>query len=188
MGVHQELLKDFAEGNIQAMEQLIEMYKADVYNLCHRLTFDTHQADELFQDTWLHAVRRARSYQDKSFQNWLYTICINRYRDLCRREKRRGGFLADSFSTAEAKEYAMSLIASGDNVEETAQTRYTRARLLTYIESLSNKLKLPIKLYYYNGLNYAQIAGVLKIPEGTVKSRLAAAKEHLREMMERDNG
>ncbi len=186
MGEQQDIFKDFAKGNVEAMEQLIDQYKFDVYNLCHRLSFDTHLADELFQDTWLQAVKRARHYEDKSFQNWLYTICINRYRDLCRREKRRGGFLADSFATVEAKEYAMSLIVSEDNVEESVQDHFLRARLLTHIESLSDKLKLPIKLFYYHDMNYAQIAAILRIPEGTVKSRLSAAKLQLREMLERE--
>lgn len=186
MGAQDELIRSFTEGNSEAMEQLIELYKHDVYNLCHRLTFDTHSADELFQDTWLHAVRSAQHYRETSFKNWLYTICLNRYRDIRRREKRRGGLLTDSFATSEAKEYAMSLIASNDNVEETAEGRYTRALLLARIEGLSDKLKLPVKLFYFSNLNYAEIASILRIPEGTVKSRLNAAKEQLRNMMERE--
>jgi RNA polymerase sigma-70 factor (ECF subfamily) len=186
MGAHEELIHSFREGKTEAMEELIELYKHDVYNLCYRLTFDTHAADELFQDTWLHAVKSAGHYREKSFQNWLYTICLNCYRDIRRREKRRGGFLTESFATDEAKEYAMSLIASDDNVEETAEERYTRALLLSHIEHLSEKLKLPVKLYYFSNQNYAQIASILRIPEGTVKSRLNAAKVQLRTMMERE--
>lgn len=184
MRAEQELLKAFVKGDMLAMEQIVDMYKDDVYNLCFRLTYSRHDADELFQDTWLNVIRGASRFNDRSFRNWVYTICINKYRDRYRKEKRRKSMVADNFRDGKTKEHAMSLLVSDDNVEKTIEEKFVSSMLMSKIEMLDEKYRMPIKLFYFENLKYSDISEICSIPEGTVKSRISTAKDRLRKMME----
>jgi len=184
MRATRELLEAFAKGETEAMELIVDMYKDDVYNLCRRLSFTRMEADELFQETWLNAIRNAEKYKDKSFKNWLYTICINRYRDRCRKEAGRKRHIKDNYRSAGDKEYAFSMLRSPENIENKLETEFVNRLLIRKVESLDERFRIPIKLFYFEELSYADIAEVCRIPEGTVKSRISSAKEKLRKMME----
>lgn len=184
MRAQQKLLEAFVKGDIFAMEQIVDMYKDDVYNLCFRLTYSRHDADELFQDTWLNAIRYAGRYRDKSFKNWLYTICINKYRDRCKKEIRHRKMTADNFKSGKSKEYAMSLLTSDENIEKTIEEKFVSSLLVNKIELLDEKYRTPIKLFYFENLKYMDIAEICSVPEGTVKSRINTAKSRLKKMME----
>ncbi|HPQ47159.1 MAG TPA: sigma-70 family RNA polymerase sigma factor [Clostridia bacterium] len=179
-----ELLEAYKKGDIEAMEQIVDMYKDDVYNLCCRLSFNRTDADELFQETWLNVLRYSDKYNDRSFRNWLYTICINRYRDRCRKEAGRTKHLSDNYRSSVEKDHAFSLLKSDEDIEEKVETKYVNRLLVRKIDSLDDKFRIPVKLFYFEDMCYADIAEVCHIPEGTVKSRINAAKEKLRKMME----
>ena len=184
MRAKQELLEAFVEGDIFAMEQIVDMYKDDIYNLCFRLTCSRYDADELFQDTWLNVIRNAPKYRDKSFKNWLYTICLNKYRDRYKKEKRIKKMTADSFKNNKSKDYAMSMLVSDENIEKSIEEKFVSSLLINKIEMLDEKYRIPIKLFYYEDLKYADIAQICSIPEGTVKSRISTAKDRLKRLME----
>jgi len=186
MRADQELLKAFVKGDILAMEQIVDMYKDDVYNLCFRLTYSRHDADELFQDTWLNVIRGASGFEDKSFKNWVYTVCINKYKDIHKKEKRRKSIIADNFRDSNSKERAMSLLVSDDNTEKSVEEKFVSSMLMSKIELLDDKYKIPIKLFYFENLKYSDIAEICAVPEGTVKSRISTAKDRLKKMMERE--
>jgi len=186
MRAEQELLKAFVKGDILAMEQIVDMYKDDVYNLCFRLTYSRHDADELFQDTWLNVIRGASGYKDTSFKNWVYTICINKYKDIYKKENRRKSIIADNFRDRSSKEHAMSMLVSNENTEKSVEEKFVSSMLMNKIEQLDDKYKLPIKLFYFENLKYADISEICCIPEGTVKSRIRTAKDRLKKMMERE--
>jgi len=184
MRAERELLEAFVKGDMHAMEQVVDTYKDDVYNLCFRLTYSRHDADELFQDTWLNVIKGAAGFADGSFKNWVYTICLNRYRDRCRRESRRRSIVADNYRNAETKEHAMSLLVSDANTEKTVEEKFVSSMLMSKIEMLDEKFKTPIKLFYFENLRYSDISQICSIPEGTVKSRINTAKSKLKKMME----
>lgn len=186
MRAERELLEAFVKGDILAMEQIVDTYKDDVYNLCFRLTYSRHEADELFQDTWLNVIKGASGFTDKSFKNWIYTICINKHRDRCRKEKRRKSIVADNYRDSNSKEHAMSLLVSNDNTEKSVEEKFVSGMLMSKIEQLDDKFKVPVKLFYFENLKYSDIAEICTIPEGTVKSRISTAKDRLKKMMERE--
>ncbi len=184
MRAEQELLEAFVKGDIFAMEQMVDTYKDDVYNLCFRLTYSRYDADELFQDTWLNVIKGASGFTDKSFKNWIYTICINKYKDIYKKEKRRKSIVSDNYRDKDSKEHAMSLLVSDDNTEKTVEEKFVSSMLMSKIELLDDKFKVPIKLFYFEDLKYADIAVICSVPEGTVKSRISTAKNRLKKMME----
>lgn len=180
------IFERFIEGDCEAMSQLVEMFQHDLYNLCFRLTFNRHDADDLFQETWLKAIRNAGNYEHQAFKAWLFRICLNQYRDQYRHNSRRRRIIKDDFESTSAKDYILTSVDDPDQIEEQYEKKYVQALLVTNINRLPERHKLPIVLFYYQQMNYADIAATLQIPEGTVKSRINTAKKKLRSVLERE--
>lgn len=179
MQTEQQLLRSFSDGDEAAIEILIVQYEDRLYNLCFKLATNRHEADDLYQQTWLKVLQNEKTYAHKSFQNWLYTICLNTYRDHYRKNTRRGRFIADN-----AEDAMMENAASHDSAESEAMDSITQALLMIKVNQLPDKFRLPVLLHYFEGLDYNESAKVLNLPVGTVKSRLSAAKKKLRSEME----
>ena len=152
MRAERELLEAFVKGDMHAMEQVVDTYKDDVYNLCFRLTYSRHDADELFQDTWLNVMKGAVGFADGSFKNWVYTICLNRYRDRCRRESRRRSIVADNYRDSKSKEHAMSLLVSDENIDKSVEEKFVSSMLMSKIEMLDVKFLSAINFFYFEYL------------------------------------
>ena len=176
----QQLLQSFSEGDEAAIEILVARYEDRLYNLCFKLTARRHEADDLYQQTWLKVLQKERTYAHKSFQNWLYTICLNTYRDTYRQNTRRSQLIADNVDD-------MTENAAGSGSAETeVMDSITQAMLMAKINLLPDKFRLPILLYYFDELDYNESARVLGLPVGTLKSRLNTAKKKLRLEMENE--
>jgi len=175
----QQLLHSFSEGDATAADVLIHRYEDKLYNLCFRLTSNRQDAEDLFQQTWLKVLQKPKAFVPKSFQNWLYTICLNAYRDNYRKSLRRSHLTADIPDEALAE-----IVSPTDSAEVEAMNGIVQAMLMNQIGQLPDKLRLPILLCYFEDLDYREIAQVLKVPTGTVKSRLNTAKKRLRAEME----
>jgi len=168
-------------------EALIRACEDRLYGLCRKLVRSRSDADDLYQQTWLKALQKADKFRTGSFYNWLCTICINLFRDQYRKTKRWEKITNDKLD-AELKDYAISAASDGTSAESEALDNFTRDLLRREIERLPEKHRLPIVLYYYQGFGYEECAQTLKIPVGTVKSRLNAAKKKLQAEMEKSQG
>ena len=179
-----DVIEQFAKGDIEAMSILIGAYKDELYNLCFRLTFNRHDAEDLFQKTWIKAANNASKYENKAFRAWLFRICVNQYKDDCRKIVVRKKYLKDDFETISAKDYVIMEARSEDNVEEQYEKKHIQALIISKIDRLSEKHKIPVVLFYYQQMRYSEIAKILNVPEGTVKSRINAAKKKLKSVLE----
>ncbi len=183
-----QLLQSFCDGDFSDTDDLVRQYEDKLYNLCIKLTRNRADADDLYQQTWLAAVRKARTFRGPSLLSWLYTICLNAHRDNWRKSQRRAGVLGAMVS-AQEREYMLEIATDGVSAEGVALQRYEDMWLGTTIAALPDKHRIPVLLHYFEGLGYEQTAMVLGIPVGTVKSRLSYAKKKLRkEMDNRHNG
>lgn len=181
----EQKLKDFlCTGDYSSVESFIRMHENSLYGLCRYLTGNHHDADDLYQQTWLKAIQKAQTYKHKSFRNWLYTICINTYRDQRRKANRREK-VTDNSMDAEAKEYAIASASDGVSAESIVIRNFDKQRLLDLVNALPDKHRLPIVLHYFENMDYSECARVLGIPVGTIKSRLNAAKKKLYGEMEK---
>lgn len=174
-----QLLKAFSSGDDTAIAILISQYEDRLYNLCFKLSGNRQDADDLYQQTWLKVLQRSAMFVPRSFQNWLYTICLNTYRDEFRKNMRRSRVMVPDADEAVIETAAPMASAETEAIESMTQTE-----LLREVECLPDKLRLPIVLHYFSELDYAQSARVLGLPVGTVKSRLNTAKNRLRIKME----
>lgn len=155
------------------MDRYIEEYGKRLYGLCMHLTKNRHDADDLYQETWLKAIRSFKNYDSgRDFGSWIGGICVNAYKDIYRRKKISPFF--DFFRSNDEKDL---IIESSPFINE------DYSDLTEAVNGLEEKLRVTVILYYYNGFNQQQTADMLKIPLGTVKSRLNAARKKLKEAM-----
>lgn len=154
-------------------EKYISDYSADLTRLCISLCGNVSDADDLFQDTWYKAIKNYAKYDfDMPFDKWLYSICVNTYKDSLRLFYNKRKMI---FKTEEDKTEFLNSIPDScpDNYDDYLQ-------LHTAVNALPKKQKIVIVLYYFKDYSLNEISGILKIPVGTVKSRLNLAKSTLK--------
>ena len=158
------------------MDQYIRKYGKRLYGLCMTLCADKHEADDLYQDTWVKVLKRFDTYDpSRDFEPWLTRLCVNTYRDRLRRLS-RSPFL--NFSSNETKD-AFLLTATAPEKEDYSD-------LYAAIDQLPDKLRLTIILFYFQDMDIEKTALTLGIPTGTVKSRLHKARIQLKEVLGRE--
>ena len=158
------------------MDQYIRKYGKRLYGLCMTLCADKHEADDLYQDTWVKVLKRFDTYDpSRDFEPWLTRLCVNTYRDRLR-QLSRSPFL--NFSSNETKE-AFLLTATAPEKEDYSD-------LYAAIDQLPEKLRLTIILFYFEDMDIEKTAQTLGIPTGTVKSRLHKARIQLKEVLGRE--
>lgn len=180
-----QLLQSFCEGDYSSSESLIRQYEDNLYSLCCKLTMKYADADDLYQQTWLRAIQKSHTFSHRSFKNWLYTICINVFRDNYRKYKRRER-ITNTGLDGDAKDYALTIATDNISAETTAMNNLTKDELIAKINTLPDKHRIPIILYYFEDLDYKESAQALGVPIGTIKSRLNYAKKRLRQEMEKE--
>lgn len=157
------------------IHSMIDEYKNDLYRLCLSLTRNKFEADDLFQLTWLKVIEKIKRLNEKNIKSLLFTTCVNTYKDIIRKKKIEDKYYEQS------KEY---IAVTELPIDKIVESKYVNDVLLEVIEKLNEKFKIPLKLFYINELKYSEIAKVLKIPQGTVKSRISTAKKRLRNLLE----
>ena len=151
------------------IETYIEKYGRRLYGLCRSLIGD--DADDLYQETWLRAYMKLDTYKsDLPFEAWITGICVNAYKDEMRRRRRR--YANEIDADADEKQRMLENLGEADD--------HSHYELREAVGKLPPKLRETVILYYYNGHDEKTTAKILKIPVGTVKSRLNAAKTKLK--------
>ncbi|MGN0583042.1 MAG: RNA polymerase sigma factor [Oscillospiraceae bacterium] len=150
----------------ELIDQYIEEYSPNLSGLCCSLCSNYADADDLFQETWLKVIKNFGKYDSsKDFEKWLVSICINTYKNMVRSRKR-----LIQFDTSEQLDIFLSSIPDSDAENEEYK------ELIEIIGELPEKYKIILALRYFNDYSEKETAKILKIPAGTVKSRLNKAK------------
>lgn len=172
-------------GQIESSDVLVERYKKPLYSFCCKLAGNRGEAADLFQDTWVKAIGNIRRYKPGNrFINWLFTICINLYRDRYRKFSRRLKLVKPYLSNEHMEREIAGVESKNAGPHERAVKMEQETALRHALAKLKDRLRIPLILYYYREFNLDEISGMLKIPKGTVKSRLAAGRGHLKKIME----
>ena len=153
-------------------ERYVAQYSPELTRFCVKLCGDVHDAEDLFQDTWARALDRLEQYDaSQNFKSWLFTICANIFKNS---KKLKYNTSKAVFSSKEEKErFIQSIPAAQKDIDAYLDLH---AAML----SLPKKHRLVIVLYYFREFSQSEIARMLDIPEGTVKSRLNTAKKMLK--------
>lgn len=170
------LVADCQHGDRAALRTLIARWQPRLLRLAWRLTSEREAARDITQDAWLAIVSGLRRLDDPAlFRSWVYRIVANKCTDWTRRNIARRKATADWQNAA-------TLAADGSDNQANDEVRTMRALLST----LSDEQRVILALHHLDGLGIAEIALVLNIPAGTVKSRLFHARCQLKQAIERN--
>ena len=174
-----QLLQRYAAGEEGAFQELVSQYKDSVYAFLRRYLNDRDLVDDVFQETFLQMyVSRDTFDVSKPLRPWLFTIAANKAKDALRRRQRADSTTLGSLFDSE--EYSIDDVLNTLDYDERMPyddliRDETAAGVKRVMSRLPAKLREILLLAYFQKCSYPEIAGILKIPVGTVKSRLHTA-------------
>ncbi len=173
-------------GQREAFGVLLRRYQGELFGYLRRYLGDTDLAEDVFQNTFLQVFTKIGKYElGRPVRPWLYTIATHQAIDALRRGGRHQVLSLDQYredgSGDEVHHLLDMLETRGPGPLEHAQGEERRQMVRASVERLPDFLKQVVILAYYQGLKYRDIADILGIPVGTVKSRLHAALVKLQE-------
>lgn len=166
---------------IQELEHAIARNGKDIYSFCLHVTGSRSLADELYQDTFLKATEKMDQLQaDGNLKSYLLSVVLM----LWKNQRRKAAWRNRIASAVEFKdEMGETLEGSEDLLQGCVREEQCRV-VRKAVSDLPEKYRLPVLLYYMEGMTVAEAAGILGIPSGTVKSRLSVARKRLESELE----
>jgi RNA polymerase sigma-70 factor (ECF subfamily) len=182
----EELLTRFCKGQTEAFGALVRRYERELYGYLRRYLGDASLAEDVFQNTFLQVYVKSAQYEPgRPVRPWLYTIATNQAIDALRRNGRHQALSLDQqreeLADGELSSLVETLESDGPGPLDAAQRQERREKIRASVDRLPEFLRQVLLLAYYQGLKYREIADILGIPVGTVKSRLHAALVKLQE-------
>ncbi|HMB23778.1 MAG TPA: sigma-70 family RNA polymerase sigma factor [Anaerolineales bacterium] len=172
-----------SRGDLNAFNQLVLKYQDMVYNHAYALLGDGDTAEDAAQEAFLHAFQSMSSFRGGSFRAWLLRITTNASYDLLRRARRRPTQpLFPRDDEGDEVESPAWLADPTTLVEKTVEQKEASQRLQQIIDELPENYRSVIMLIDVQEIDYVEAAHILKLPLGTVKSRLARARFQLQKM------
>lgn len=184
----ERLLLRYTQGDVGAFEQLVGRYRRELYNFLARFVGDRALAEDVFQETFLQVHLSAEGFDvGRRLKPWLFTIAANKARDALRSRFRHPVAELDaeiSGSDRDAARYVDLMSADVPRPEETLQNQEAAAAVKNIVGQMPENLRVVLLLSYFHDFAYKEIAEVLSVPLGTVKSRLhVAVKDFARRWM-----
>ena len=184
------LVRQCWQGDSAAIERLILKYQNRIYNVILKICADPDDAAELTQDTFVKIIENIENFQGRSsFYTWAFRIAVNLTLNYCRRNARLG------FSSLDAEQILYNgqpgkvlkeLLSNENSLDPAtvAQNKELCQIVLESLKKLDDAQRAVVVLRDIEGMNYNQIAHVLDIELGTVRSRLSRGRKKLRQILE----
>ncbi|WP_017728081.1 RNA polymerase sigma factor [Halalkalibacterium ligniniphilum] len=166
--MEEQLLNRAKKGEDDAFHQLIERHLKTVEKFAYQLGVSSAHVEDVTQEVFLKVYRFLHKHDRGKFTTWLYSITLNVVRDFYRKEQRM------KRKTIELQRQAPEQMYVEDHFDEV-----TRA-LHEMIQQLDEKYKIPIVLHYFHALSYQEIAKIMNVSEGAIKTRMLRAKQQLK--------
>jgi RNA polymerase sigma-70 factor, ECF subfamily len=162
----ERLVQRFQEGNAGAFEELVSRHSTRVFNLCLRIRGDPEEAADASQDTFLSALRKLHTFRgEAAFTTWLHRVTVNACYDSLRRKRRRPMLRVVVDEDDDRPEPSLP---SPDHAEQVILSVDVAAAL----QQVPEEFRVALVMADVEDLPYEEIASVLEIPVGTVKSRV----------------
>jgi RNA polymerase sigma-70 factor (ECF subfamily) len=184
------LVRRCVSGDAAAWEEIVQKYHRRIYNICYRFAGSNDDAQDLTQEVFIKMYRTLNSYDvDRgAFMTWVTTMTRNLLVDHFRKTKQER--LTDSLDTTSSDhEDAMPLAERipdhGPAPDSRVQSREAGDTVHQALQKLSPELREAVILRDLQDMDYKEIATVLKVPEGTVKSRINRGRAELARLLQR---
>jgi RNA polymerase sigma-70 factor, ECF subfamily len=184
------LVRRCISGDAAAWEEIVQRYHRRIYNICYRFVGSSDDAQDLAQEVFIKMYRTLSSYDVErgAFMTWMTTLTRNLLVDHFRKTKQDR--LTDSLDTTSSDhEDAMPISEQipdrGLAPDSKVQSREAREAVHEALQKLSPELREAVILRDLQDMDYREIATVLKVPEGTVKSRINRGRGELARLLQR---
>jgi len=182
-----ELILKAQKGDSYSFDLLVKRYQKKIYYLAYRLVKNHDSADDIAQETFIHAYYAIKSFKvGLSFYTWLYRICMNLSINFLKRQKfviPESRFVHTGKRPLEEEANPLEReVTTLDPLSELASKELGN-KIERALDSLPPKYKAVLILRIYEDLSYEEIARTLKISIGTVMSRLFRAREKMKSML-----
>lgn len=179
--VDMEYVNAAQQGDVEAFDQLVIKYSPKLYSLIYNMTSNAEDSRDLLQEVFLKAFRSLPKFQKKStFYTWIYAIGVNLTLNFLKKRKRRGGYSFDPMDEAVLNNEMFVDKKHGSNPTEQIRIHELQKKLNIALQQLSEGHRAVVTMFDIQGIRHAQIAKILGISEGTVRSRLHYAHQQMR--------
>jgi RNA polymerase sigma-70 factor (ECF subfamily) len=179
------LIEKAVRGDLDAFNQLVLMYQSLAYSHAYALIGDPATAEDVTQDSFIRAFQNISSFRGGSFRAWLLRIVTNTFYDFIRRTKRHPTEpLLPEDEYGEEMESPAWLADPGPSTEATVEDKEFSDGIYQILDELPDVYRSVITLVDLYELDYSEAAKILKVPMGTVKSRVARARLQIKERLQ----
>jgi RNA polymerase sigma-70 factor, ECF subfamily len=181
----QALIKEGLEGNLDAFNSLVLHYQDMAYNVAYRIMGEHGAAADATQEAFISAYNKLKQYRGGSFKAWLLRIVTNAcYDELRRRQRQPVTPLKPEMDDGETLESPFWIEDKSPTPAEQSEQAELQAAIQHCINQLDQKFRTMLVLVDVEGLDYETAAEVAGTPIGTVKSRLARARERVQDCLQ----
>lgn len=175
----EQLLEQMADGNQAAFEAFVHRYHAPIHQYIERLLKDSKKAEDVVQETFIRLIKQLQQKKIPTYPKaWLYRVASNLCRDYWRSAQYR--------SEGTAKEELPETVDQQASVLEIYERQETRKEVLASLTALSEAQQQIVTLRFYQDMKLKEIAEILDIPLGTVKSNLFHALKKLKGVLSKE--
>lgn len=182
----QELVEKCAAGDAQAFDFLVKRYQSKIINIAYGMLQDKEDAYDVAQEVFIKLYRKIGSFAGvASLDTWIHRVAMNASLDALRKRGRRVQTVPLAVEDDDAQTCELPIADDSAAPEKIVLQNERRRVLLAAIGRLDEKYRSILVLREFEDMDYEQIARVLNLSVGTVKSRLSRAREKLRNLLEK---
>jgi RNA polymerase sigma-70 factor (ECF subfamily) len=182
----EDLMFRYRDGDEGAFVEIVRRYKSKIVSTAYRVLGDLDKAEDVAQETFIRVHRNAARYRSiAKFSTWIYTIALNVARNELRNTKRKRLVSLDAFGAdADAEPSTYEIPDESAPPDQEAENKQLRGIFEAAIRRLPARYREVFVLRDVDDLSYEEIAEILRVPKGTVKSRINRARQRFRELVE----
>ncbi len=172
-------------GDTLAFDQLVVRYSPRLYGMIYHMTSNKEDTNDLTQDVFAKAYRSLNRFRGRSsFYTWIYAIGTNMTLNFLKKRNRRAAWSLDNLDSGIQNDEAMVDLAHAANPRHQSDLNVLQKKLNEAMQSLSNAHRAVVTMFDIQGIPHAEISKILKVSEGTVRSRLFYAHRQLQGHLE----
>jgi RNA polymerase sigma factor (sigma-70 family) len=178
------LLRRTQKGDHHAFDVLVERYKQRLYATVYHMTGNHEDANDLVQETFIKAFKSLHTFRGRSsFYTWIYRIAVNRTINFLKRSKNKNQYSLDDIDSSIQTDPDFLELMSHVTPRREVGLKELQQKLNEALQKLSETHRAVVIMHDIQGMTHADIAKVMRCSEGTVRSRLFYARQHLQSLL-----
>ena len=179
------LIEEAKKGDLTAFNRIVLTYQDMVFSQAYRILGTKEAAEDVTQDAFISAYRKIKSFRGGSFRAWMLRIVTNACYDEIRKRKRRPTTALEPTDAYDEEIESPAWLTDPDGTPEEKIEQLELSKAIDYcLQRLSVEFRSVVVLIDVQGMDYSEAASVVKVPVGTIKSRLARARRGMRHCLQ----